>query len=262
MTLTVLAVNVNSPSAERAERQRAALLAAGADVLVLTEVKKSAGGEKLVSGLGAGGYQVLGWENSFEGFTTLIATTVPHTAAHTGAGRLQHIALQSNPPISLLAAYGVSSDPFGRNTADKIATKREWLRRFTQRVREEASTTDHLLIIGDLNFVDDRSLPQYRAMYDFEKQAYADMLSTPLTDLLADSDDVTWTSHQGQGFRFDHAFATEALRGQVVGATLEHHWRTGDNRLTDHSAVRVETTLMFTPSQGDAATADEPATLF
>lgn len=262
MTLTVLAVNVNSPSPERAERQKVALLQAGADVLVLTEVRKSAGGEKLVSGLRASGYQVIGWESSFEGFTTLVATTVPHMSGNAGAGRVQHVALQSDPPMSILAAYGVSSDPFGRNTADKVATKREWLGRFAQRVREEARTTDRLLVIGDLNFVDERNLPQYRAIYDFEKQAYADMISTPLSDLLADSADVTWTSHQGQGFRFDHAFATEALRGQVVSATLDHEWRAGEDRLTDHSAVRVEMAASFAPAVRESAAADEPDTLF
>ncbi|NQX17242.1 endonuclease/exonuclease/phosphatase family protein [Rathayibacter sp. VKM Ac-2857] len=258
----MLAINVNSPSAERAERQRLALISAGADVLVLTEVKKSAGGEALVNGLRADGFRVHGWELSFNGFTTLVATKVPATYVRTGAGRIQSVALEATPRMSILAAYGISSDPFGRNSQDKIAEKRKWLRQFADQVRREASATANLLVIGDLNFVDDRSLPQYRTMYDFERQAYSDMLSTPLTDLLADSDQVSWASYKGEGFRYDHAFSTHTLRAHVVKTELEHQWRTGDERVTDHSAVRVETDLEFTPDHGEQIVGVEPPTLF
>jgi exonuclease III len=207
--------------------------------------------------LRAEGYRILGWGARFEGFTTLIATKVATRPAPSLPGRVQRVTLESTPSLSILAAYGVSSDPFRRGTAAKIADKREWLHQFAEQVRQEVVETENLLIIGDLNFVDDRSLPQYRAIYDFEKQAYSDMLSAGLTDLLAGSDGFTWTSHRGQGFRYDHAFSSQSLRPHVVSTLLEHQWRIGGERVTDHSAIRVETSLTFTPHHGELAVSDK-----
>lgn len=47
----------------------------------------------------------------------------------------------------------------------------------------------------------------------------------------------TWISHQGHGYRFDHALCDDRLVGRVTGCVFDHEPRlTG---ITDHSAIRV-----------------------
>jgi exodeoxyribonuclease III len=50
--------------------------------------------------------------------------------------------------------------------------------------------------------------------------------------------EFTWFSHKGNGFRIDHAFVSPALAGRLRGAAYSHSER--ENGLSDHSAMVVE----------------------
>lgn len=261
--IAVLAVNVNSPSKGRSRKQVQELIRSKSDILVLTEVKRSAGADELVSGLRADGFHIIGWsEASFTGFTTIIATKVAFEGMNLSPSRTQQLKLRSLPEITIIAGYGVSSDPFGRNSEQKVHEKRAWIRSFVGDVRLKAHEVDNLLVIGDLNFVDNSALPQYHALYDFERRAYSDLLAIPMHDLLADSVEYSWVSHQGSGFRFDHAFASTALTRRVDASEYDHSWRAGEERLTDHSAVRVKISATYESVSSSDSSFSPQTTLF
>ncbi|HEY4269502.1 MAG TPA: endonuclease/exonuclease/phosphatase family protein [Galbitalea sp.] len=259
--IRVLALNINSPALDRAKRQLGALLADRSDIVILTEAKASASSKYLVDGLRREGYHVVGWSSEpFDGFTTLVASVVPYSASSQAPDRIQQVTLESTPKVSIIGAYGVSSDPFGRNSDEKVEAKRGWLESFVQHVRNAANENELLLVVGDLNFVDDRELRHYASLYDFERKAYADLALVPMADVYAGTEEFSWTSHQGLGYRFDHAIVSPPLAGRVRDARIVHEWRMGPEKLTDHSAVRLEIDAEFDPLEtpDDAA----QATLF
>ena len=244
----MLALNVNSPSESRAISQLRALIDSRYDILVLTEVKNSLGGRRLVDGLAAEKYAVSGWGNGhFEGFTTLVASRVPMQIVGSGhAGRLQIVTLRTSlGEITLIGAYGPSSDPFGRSRQEKVNAKRVWLSDLHACVESLCCEKQTVLLVGDLNIVDSRDMPQYRSLYPFERQAYSDLLKLDLVDLFADTDEFTWVAHQERGFRFDHALATAKASSMVTTANLEHKWRKAKPRLTDHSGILLEINASF-----------------
>lgn len=263
MTINILAVNVNSPAKERGRQQLKALLGSGADILILTEVKKSAAAEEIVYGLRADGFHVLGWsDGTFEDFTTLVATKVPYQMLEPLPSRVQTVIFDSTPSFSIVAGYGISSDPFGRNSDQKISAKKKWLEEFLVHVRSVAPERENLLVIGDLNFVDDRTRPQYKSLYGFERAAYTDLISLPLRDIFSESEDYTWVSHQGHGFRYDHAFSSPSLAACLEQFSFAHEWRLGEERLTDHSAIQLKFALSFSRIAHPQDSGSHQTTLF
>ncbi len=261
--MRILAVNINSPAVERARQQADRLLSTEFDLLVLTEVKSNAGCAHIVKALSSAGCSIAGWsEQAFQGFSTVIASRVPSTPEGAGPQRIQRLAALTSPtPIKVIAAYGPSTDPFGRNTAEKVTQKEDWLREFIAELVPLATAEDPYIIIGDLNFVDDRKAPQYSGLYTFERDAYSSLTNAGWRDLLRESPDYSWVSHQGHGFRFDHALTNAAAIPLVKSAVYDHTWREGAPRLTDHSAVVLDLRIDVVPRVMQSSPAPQ-ATLF
>jgi exodeoxyribonuclease-3 len=117
-----------------------------------------------------------------------------------------------------------------------------------------------LLVVGDLNIVDDRPCSQYARLYDFERRAYSGLIDSGLTDLLAGTEEFSWYSNQGVGFRFDHALASEHAVSLVTSVRLDQSWRTRQPKLTDHAAIAL--LLNLTYESAKVPQAPEYLTLF
>ena len=96
------------------------------------------------------------------------------------------------------------------------------------------------LALGDFNtcraYVDEPGATDVTAVFLDKIQAagYRDIWR----DRFPDGREYPDTSHRGNGFRIDHAFASPRLARSVVDIRYSHIERT--NRLSDHSALLVE----------------------
>lgn len=247
--IRLLGLNVNSPSLRRAKLQANALVADSPDVMVLTEMKHGGGGRFIIDSLIDHDYVIAGWpEEPFTGFTTVVASKVPikRSTAIQPPDRTQVVTFDTRPhPLVLLGAYGPSTDPFNRSPAQKISHKRQWLGEFLQRIGSMERSETALMVLGDLNIVDGRRCPQYSALYEFERRAYSQILELGLIDLLRDTQDFSWHTAQGHGFRYDHAFASRRAADSVLQAGYDQAWRAGTPRLTDHAGLVASLALDF-----------------
>lgn len=241
--IKILALNINSPSLDRAKLQGTRLLQESADVVVLTEIKQSAGGMHLVSNLETAGYRVCGWPTrDYAGYMTVIGSRVPfrRRCAEDTPSRICEVELLADTPFCLAGVYGPSTDPLGRSQIDKVETKKKWLSELLESSNERIKSDLPYVMIGDLNIVDDRDFPQYRRLYDFERNSYLDLRGQGLVDVLYEPPSFTWMSNQGSGYRYDHVLMDESSAAHLSKAEYIDDWRLGSQRLTDHSGIFVE----------------------
>ncbi len=264
--LSLLTFNIGNPSAERAERQLAWLARRDEHVLVLTETKASTGCQLLADAFSAAGWAVVFPRPGSDEYGTMIFSRFPVEPEPFGdmIGYLPSRAAAATlrlPGTSLLVIglYVPSRDA----SADKTERKRKWL----------AACSDALLadppsvLLGDLNVLEPDHRPRYRFFAQFEYDFYRALTSEhQMTDafrhLHPDQDAYSWVGKTGDGYRYDHAFCSAALREQI--AACEYIDQPRLDRLSDHSALAVHLTLnMPEPLRtSDPATALAPATLF
>ena len=73
--------------------------------------------------------------------------------------------------------------------------------------------------------------PEYREMKELGfEEAWRSLNS--------DGREYTWRSHQGNGFRIDHAFISPPLRSRLLEARYSHRER--DEKISDHSLMIVD----------------------
>jgi exodeoxyribonuclease-3 len=247
-TCDVLTFNLNNPSRERAERQLGYLAARSEPVLVLTETADSAGCRFLEERFTAAGYSVTFPRPEQRGERgVMIVSRLVTRPLETGVDYLPHRAVgvtvdTDEGPLDVIGLYVPSRD------ASPAKTDRK--RRFLEVCRHGLLSAEgdvRRLVIGDFNVLEPSHVPRYRFFAPFEYEFYNWFGLAGYEDafrqLHPDAREYSWVGKTGDGYRYDHAHVSMPLAGAVGGCSYVHEPRTGQDRLTDHSALTVHFTI-------------------
>jgi exodeoxyribonuclease-3 len=98
-----------------------------------------------------------------------------------------------------------------------------------------------VVLLGDLNVVSRSHSPRYSAFRSWEYEAFDELKLTGFVDahtsLYPDVQVHSWIGRKGAGYRYDYAFVSAALSGDVIGSEYLHEPRL--HGLTDHAAVAL-----------------------
>jgi exodeoxyribonuclease-3 len=266
--LSLLTFNIGNPSPGRAQRQLAWLASRDEQVLVLTETKASAGCKLLADAFAGAGYTVCFPQPGPGEYGTMIVTRVAAAPDPFGdaigylTARAAAVTLPApDGPLRVIGLYVPSRDA----SPDKTERKRKWLACCDTALAGTAEQPT--LLLGDLNILEPGHKPRYPFFAPFEYDFYQALASAHgLTDafrgLHPDAAEYSWVGRTGDGYRYDHAFCSRQLAGNVTSCQYLHQPRA--DKLSDHSALALHLDLAAPQALavGDPAAAGEPDTLF
>ncbi|MEU7147040.1 endonuclease/exonuclease/phosphatase family protein [Streptomyces sp. NPDC045456] len=242
LPLTVLTFNLNNPSPERAERQLAWLTARPEQVLVLTETAPSRGCDLLAARLAESGYGVTFPRPEPGERGVMIASRLPSASVPpVKINYLPHRAVsisvvQHDGPLEILGLYIPSRDA----SAAKIARKRDFLTECMTTIPAGADAAR--VVIGDFNILEPDHIPRYKTFRPFEYAFYAWLSQAEYRDAFrlkhSTAAEYSWVGRTGDGYRYDHAFVSNAMADRVDVCAYVHETRSHP-RLTDHSALTL-----------------------
>jgi exodeoxyribonuclease III len=267
--LALLTFNIGNPSPDRAKRQLDWLASRDEHVLVLTETKASAGCRLLAEAFTTAGYHVSFPEPEAGDYGTMIVSSVhgepdsvPDRIGYLPARAAAVILPTPAGPTRVLGLYVPSRDA----GLEKTERKRKWLAACHAALTGATGSTP-LILLGDLNVLEPDHRPHYPFFAPFEYDFYRALttdheLIDAYRHIHPDQVEHSWVGRTGDGYRYDHAFCSPALRAHLVACHYLHQPR--HDRLSDHSALTVRLTLPPPPPllTSDPAAAAEPATLF
>ncbi|KYH44213.1 endonuclease/exonuclease/phosphatase family protein [Branchiibius sp. NY16-3462-2] len=248
--IRIVSLNVSAPGERRVPALLRWLADQDAAVLVLSEIRNGPGHRALCAGLRDLGFDLHDARRATGERGVLVATSVPTLPADDPyadlSGRAVRVRLDvARGPIDVVAIYGPSSPPQGIPPDRKALQRKEsWLSECMAQLERSWPAPDAAgsLLIGDLNVIPPDHQPLYPSTklfeYEFFYRLTTELHMTDLTSAIPSADyTYTWVSHQGHGYRFDHALCDDLLAGRVVECAFDHEpRRTG---ITDHSAIRV-----------------------
>jgi exodeoxyribonuclease-3 len=270
--LSLLTLNIGSPSEERAHRQLAWLATRHEDVLVLTETRTSDGCRHLADAFRTAGYAVLYPKPAPTDYGVMIVSRLP-VQADPIVKTLTYLpnrvtAVMISTQMGLVRVVGTYV-PTRDATAEKTERKRRFLSEFTTALTtpglSEAGT--QTVLLGDLNVIEPNHEPEHTSFRWFEYDFYKGLtdkhgLVDAFRHLHPDTVEHSWIGRTGDGYRYDHAHCTKELAEELVECEYVHEPRT--TRLTDHSGLslrfsRGPSSRLDTYDPFEAAT---PPTLF
>ncbi|MBF6187046.1 MULTISPECIES: endonuclease/exonuclease/phosphatase family protein [Nocardia] len=238
-TVNLLALNVQSPSPQRALQIAARLRADAPDIIVLTELRAAAGSIQLVEELELGGYSVTrpeGWQH--ERFHVALAsrevelTPVPIPLGPRAAAA--RISLGQHT-ITLVGAYAPTNGMSAESSVERQRWQREAIAAFT----ELRNDHHHLLVTGDLNVIDPVQSSHLSAFTAHDHQFYRAFASIGLSDVYVaknpERGEYSWYSDRFGNQRLDHAFIDTELISIVSDSRYDHSYR--QDGLSDHSGL-------------------------
>jgi exodeoxyribonuclease-3 len=267
--LSLLTLNIATPSLQRAERQLSWLAARDEDVLVLTETKDSAGCRLIADAFSVAGYHVSYPKPDYGDYGVMIVSRVQARGIDFGdrlgylVSRAAAITLPTvSGAIQVIGVYVPSRDA----SVEKTERKRKWL----AACNAALASRDHsqpAIFLGDLNVVEPEHQPRYKFFAPFEYEFYQQLtddcgLIDAFRALHPEKIQHSWVGRTGDGYRYDHVHCTGGLAAKLVSCDYLHQTRT--DRLSDHSALSVR--LAIEASQplitSAPATASASPTLF
>ncbi|WP_327073223.1 endonuclease/exonuclease/phosphatase family protein [Kitasatospora purpeofusca] len=242
----LLALNIESPSADRVRRQLDWIYGIGANVLVLTEVKVNDAGDLLVRELTSSGFKVTRPRTGpNDRYMTVIATKgYQSRPVHLDGEDSRFHAVRLTTHFGNLDVVGLYSLTNGMS-AESSTARWAYQRRVVTALgaRAAAEPTVPILVTGDLNVVEPGHGPApSRALFeDHDFDFYLDFgrrlgLVDSYRQTHPDAADLTWYGPKG-GQRLDHVFTTSDVHARVTSVGFDHDVRT--SRLSDHSALRL-----------------------
>ena len=249
-SIRIVSLNVSAPGERRVPALLHWLSRQEASVLVLSETRSGPGHRALCAGLRERGFALHEAHRDAGERGVLVASAVPTVDADDPyadlSGRALRVRLDvPRGPVDVVAIYGPSSPPHGIPPDRKALQRKEsWLSECTARLEHSWPSPGAAgsLLIGDLNVIPPDHQPLYPSTklfeYEFFYRLTTELHMVDLTSGVASADYThTWVSHQGHGYRFDHALCDEQLAGRVTECALDHEPRLSG--ITDHSAIRV-----------------------
>jgi len=265
--LSVLTFNIGNPSEQRAERQLAWLASRPEQVMVLTETKASAGCRLLADAFTAAGYHVTFPVPEPGEYGVMIITKVAAASGDFGAAvgylpaRAPSVTLAAPAgPIEVIGAYVPSRDA----GPEKTERKRRWLAACSSALAARDPGRP-VVFLGDLNVLEPGHQPRYPFFAPFEYDFYRDLstrhgLADLFRHLHPDTAEYSWVGRTGDGYRYDHTFATPHLAQTTTGCQYLHQPRA--SKLSDHSALTANLALQPPPSLPVSDPRGTPITLF
>jgi exodeoxyribonuclease III len=270
--LSLLTLNIGSPSEERAHRQLSWLATRDEDVLVLTETRTSDGCRHLADAFRAAGYAVLYPKPAPAECGVMVVSRVPVRADPIGKvltylpDRVTGVMISTRTgPVRIIGTYVPTRDA----TAEKTERKRRFLSEFSTALATPGLTEagTHTVVLGDLNVVEPDHEPAHSTFRWFEYDFYRGLtdkhgLVDAYRHLNPDRVEHSWIGRTGDGYRYDHAHCGKELAEELVECEYVHEPRT--TRLTDHSglSVRFSCDVSGRLDTGDPFDAATPPTLF
>jgi len=232
--------NVRNPSLRRAIKQMKWLEENGFDVIVLTEVKASQGCIYVKDRLLSLGYTVAFAEPEDEDYGVILAVRkifkeVPNTYVDFLSYRVSFAACNFSEKEVLLIGLYV---PVWRNDE-----KRKFLEAFEKLISDESlkKRFSNWIILGDLNLLEPSHVPHYPVYREWEffynafsKHGFMDAFRF----FHPNEKEYSWFGREGNGYRFDHVFVSEAILPFIRNCFYLHEVRL--DKLSDHSAMYLE----------------------
>ncbi|MFB9433591.1 NUDIX domain-containing protein [Streptoalloteichus tenebrarius] len=266
--LSLLTLNVQSPSAERARRQLDWLASRPEDVIVMTETRASDGCRLLAEAFTAAGYAVINSCPRPGEHGVLIASrlAIRPDDWKEKLGYLPSRAVSGLLPTSLgdlrlIGLYVPSRDA----SPEKTERKRRWLDDCDSAL---TGTDAHpTLLLGDLNVLEPDHQPRYGFFAAFEYDFYRSLsekhlLIDAFRHLHPTATEHSWVGRTGDGYRYDHAFCSRSLADRLLSCDYVHEPRL--TKLSDHSALTAHLAIEGVRRlvTSDPSTAASPPTLF
>lgn len=235
--MKIVSLNIASASERRAEAIITWLKGSQADLVVMSETSNGPGTRRIARAfLELGWYGQLGETTGNERGAAIYGRWPMQTTDRPQADPLPARAMTVT--VDGFDLYGFYIPNRG-NDATKLRRKTEfldaWGKWLVDKGRERPS-----LVIGDLNIVPASQhpamLPQMKFEYDWIQRlrsVYSDLAESRLG-----AHEFTWVAHTGEGYTYDHAFASRGLAPRVVAFEYDHSSRSKE--ASDHSALTVD----------------------
>ncbi len=233
--------NIGNPSHDRAQKQAGWLKKRQEDVLVLTETKNSEGCLFLKDYFKSNGYDVIFSDIVDKEYGTMIVSK--YKLKESDFSKFIHF-------IPSRVASTVVSLPFGnieiiglyipsRNSdIKKIRKKKKFVENIIT-VLNNNLTSDYRIVCGDFNILEPNHIPHYSVFKKWEYDFYNNLLDLQLKDVFRSLNpslqEYSWVGRTGDGYRYDHCFASDNIINNVKKCFYLHEPR--EKRLSDHSAL-------------------------
>jgi exodeoxyribonuclease-3 len=233
--------NIGNPSIDRARKQTAWLATQYFDLLLLTECRNSEGCfyiEKYFQNIG---YHVMfpKPENNEYGVMVIsrLKPEISEFSKHMTflSDRVKSVKIPfSGELIEIIVTYVPSRDASVR----KKERKKEFLKNLLHCFKNN-STFNNRIFCGDLNILEPDHDPHYSFFENWEYDFYSNLSSFYLKDVYRyfnpTTKDYSWVGRTGDGYRYDHFFASNNLIPKIIACEYIHEPR--EKRLSDHSGL-------------------------
>ncbi|MFJ9574587.1 endonuclease/exonuclease/phosphatase family protein [Streptomyces bacillaris] len=262
----LLLFNAQHASPERSRRQAEWIAGQeGADIVVLTEVSSTRGGDALVAALTECGYAaVIAPQPSTPDYRTVIAcrtsaaravpspvTVTPHRAP------VARVTVGGHD-IAVAGLYVPSRGPKDQRNVAKRAFQEAVTGSLPQLLA--AFPDMPVIVAGDLNVTEPGHQPAHKVFGKWEYDFYDSFEAAGLTDafrhLHPDKIAHSWFGRTGNGFRFDHIFVSARHVARVLAC--DYHQEAREAGLTDHAVMTLRLGLPSTPGEQGETSATGP----
>jgi len=236
---TLINWNVSNPSLNRAIKQVKWLVNKEPDIIALTETKFSKGCKYIQDRLKGLGYQVLFPKPEENGYGVLLA------------GKLKMTDSEFDSYINLFPARIISTNIIFQNKEMEFIvtyipnSRNEKKKKFLEQLLnafQASPRSVNRIFCGDFNVLEPKHIPQYKKFEDWEYSFYEELMHYNLSDcfrhLHPENKEYSWVGRTGDGYRYDHCFASRKLLSKVDECCYLHETR--EQKLSDHSAMVIK----------------------
>jgi len=245
----VLTWNIANPSLRRAQDQLRWLLGTEANVIMLTEARRSAGSSFLANALRNSGFRVFWQIPSGNEYSVVVAEKGFRGQLRPAdvsflPERIQVVTLPTFlGELTLVAIYVPSRGPAERRNADKRAFQTQ-IAEFVKSAHAQGWTRS-MVIGGDLNVIPRDHQPPYSFFGEWEYQFYDAFGRVGLANAYESrhpgGQDHSWVGRREDGYRFDHLFVSSRLLPYAADCRYLHEPR--HSGISDHSALQLRLTV-------------------
>lgn len=233
--------NVGNPSRARAKKQALWLHERSEDIFILTETKGNNGCLFLEEYFQVHGYDVVFPKPREKEYGTMIVSRHSLEISNFSEqieylqSRVVSVKLKlSTGWLEIIGAYVPSRD----SSYEKIIRKKRFLEDLTDAFAEKLEI-DNRIFCGDLNILESNHVPSYQFFQQWEYDFYQKLGKYQLKDVFRyfspNAQEYSWVGRTGDGYRYDHCFASDNLLSIAQECHYIHEPRVA--RLSDHSAL-------------------------
>ncbi len=233
--------NIGNPSEERAKRQAIWLDKRPEHAFVLTETKNSNGCLFIEKYFKERNYDVFFPKPKNNEYGTMIISKYSLKTSNFSnkitylRSRIASVKLELS--TGLLEIIGVYV-PSRNSEPKKVIKKKRFLENLIGTLKKKP-TSSKTIFCGDLNILEPNHIPRYSFFQKWEYGFYQNLTDNKLTDafrhLSPRAKEYSWIGRTGDGYRYDHCFASKDLLSSLHESYYLSQPR--KMKLSDHSAL-------------------------